>query len=446
MKKQQKKSSLSSILLIERSDEKLKKMKKIQKRRGAEDFLPVGVSRILYPDLVTAVNKLKLSSDIQRVSEAFALQAQHKKIRFRDLPELAEHLAKELSIYSRWFFYTATEPLIDKLVSSLVSDFSDPISLPPEGILKGVLSAMVVEYHRSQLPKEKRRIIEKLLAENLPKYAEAFSKKTGVPKVFIKGQLAKISSVLCGGVPYGAKEILRKEKEVVGSAGRLIRDLLAFITSPNDPRPYDPPAKSGKISKKLDEMEVMKIIHLPMPSPTDTSMTVRSRANYGSRLITRRLPYAVAAQSTARLFRRFRHVQRGTVLIDASGSMGFTKGKLEALCRKIPASTVAYYYGTGYMWGYEGVLTVYAKGGKRASEIPEITGSGNDVDYWAIKWLLEQKDDFKVLVSDGGFCGGLHGQAEAAMTLLQQSIRERRVIWFSTVEKALEYFRIASPS
>ena len=104
--------------------------------------------------------------------------------------------------------------------------------------------------------------------------------------------------------------------------------------------------------------------------------------------------------------------------------MGLTTERLAALCRAAPAATVAYYSGNGdghHGAGVYGELVVFAQNGRRASYAANQHG-GNEVDRYAIEWLLRQRGP-RSIITDRQFCGGPEGQEAAAQVLLDQAIR-----------------------
>jgi hypothetical protein len=89
----------------------------------------------------------------------------------------------------------------------------------------------------------------------------------------------------------------------------------------------------------------------------------------------------------------------GTILVDASGSMGMQPQHILALLETAPMATVASYS----MESNKGELHIHAVKG-RYTENPEICGSGNGVDGPALRWLMTQKRP-RVWITDGGVTG-----------------------------------------
>jgi hypothetical protein len=99
----------------------------------------------------------------------------------------------------------------------------------------------------------------------------------------------------------------------------------------------------------------------------------------------------------------------------------------------VPAATVAYYSGWGNAGpdGVYGELVVYAENGRRATECDRIWG-GNEVDQYAIEWLLRQPAP-RVYVGDGEFCGGPEGQDSRAAALLASAVANGKVRWIRSI-------------
>jgi len=119
-----------------------------------------------------------------------------------------------------------------------------------------------------------------------------------------------------------------------------------------------------------------------------------------------------------RLFLRRAPVEPGgTILIDASGSMG-DFSQVEKWAEKAPFATVAYY--SGRDGGGEGWLYVYARHGFRAAKAVEPFRRGNLVDGLALDWLMKQEGP-RVMITDREFCGAADSDAQ----ILRLSLLER---------------------
>ena len=151
------------------------------------------------------------------------------------------------------------------------------------------------------------------------------------------------------------------------------------------------PAKNGK-----GKQPHMDIIELPHTECIPEAVRGYRRATSGSRLHRPSLRKPILPQ---RLFvRKTPREAGGTILVDASGSMGDWNEILQ-WCEKAPFGTIAYYAGNGR----SGALYVYARNGKRAREIVNPHMGGNTVDGPAMDWLLTQAKP-RLMITDRGFC------------------------------------------
>lgn len=140
----------------------------------------------------------------------------------------------------------------------------------------------------------------------------------------------------------------------------------------------------------------MEIIELPHTERIPEAKIGYRRARSGHRMIRSLLRKPILPQ---RLFlRRTPRDAAGTILVDASGSMG-DWDEIKKWCEKAPFGTIAYYSGNGR----NGWLYVYARNGKRAAKIVKPKGRGNTVDGPAMDWLLTQPKPRR-MITDRGFC------------------------------------------
>lgn len=182
---------------------------------------------------------------------------------------------------------------------------------------------------------------------------------------------------------------------------------------------------------KGDGLE-MGVYDLPKNTPCSNVVPNRKlmRRPYGNRLNFGKLPSFISDFDSSKLFIARKDLGtdfRGTILIDASGSMGAEPQRLQALCRAIPSATVSYYSsGIGPLHRThrhcQGSLVIYAHKGMRLSDDMRCPyhGGGNDVDAAALEWLLLQKAPY-VLVSDREFDGGWSGQARRAHDIVRNN-------------------------
>lgn len=195
---------------------------------------------------------------------------------------------------------------------------------------------------------------------------------------------------------------------------------------------------TGQRIKDPMAIRTLELTHPATASPAPRIKLGRS----GARLHRPAIARMIANKSTVGAFQRPRYVVGGAWLFDASGSMDINTKLLSKLCRLAPASTVAFYYGYDSEDrpshnGQYGELVIYAKNGRRANKIAK-KGGNNNVDLFALQWLLKQPGP-RYIITDGGFCGGPHGQAEAAMIMLDNARRAGKVTQITSTKRALEH-------
>jgi hypothetical protein len=133
-------------------------------------------------------------------------------------------------------------------------------------------------------------------------------------------------------------------------------------------------------------------------------------------------------QTDGVVFRKTRHrpgaLQRGTLLIDMSGSMSLSNETVEMLIDKLPYATVAGYRGSpsaGKAW-----IIVLARGGRRVADLNDAAipyGHGNMCDGPALLWLSRQQRPL-LWVCDGSVTGegdGYSSQLVAECAAIMQA-------------------------
>lgn len=125
----------------------------------------------------------------------------------------------------------------------------------------------------------------------------------------------------------------------------------------------------------------------------------------------------------------------GTVVIDASGSMGLTFDELERMVRAAPAAMVLTYAGSST--ADYGELWTVAKNGKMAQKNhlrPRM--AGNCIDGPVLAWLSRQKKP-RIWVSDGGVTGKREEHiGSTTRNALQRLIREREIYFVGEIDSA----------
>lgn len=130
----------------------------------------------------------------------------------------------------------------------------------------------------------------------------------------------------------------------------------------------------------------------------------------------------------------------GTILIDASGSMGLTEEHIIAFAKAAPAATIAAYAGEDNYTERRsrGGIFILAHKGRRVNTIPRLLQNlgGNEIDYDAIRWLLTQPAP-RYFITDVGFCGGAEGHTRKALQLFVEGRKTNKFTHFHTLREAL---------
>ena len=162
--------------------------------------------------------------------------------------------------------------------------------------------------------------------------------------------------------------------------------------------------KGAKAKGDADKLE-MEIIRLPLTEVIEAAQVGYRRASSGSRLHRPSLRKPVLPQKL--FMKRTPNEPGGTILIDASGSMG-SFDQVTQWCEKAPFGQIAYYAGRDFGKGW---LYIYARDGRRARVPVEPEVKGNTVDGPAMDWLLKQPGP-RIMVTDREFCGAKDSHAQ----------------------------------
>jgi hypothetical protein len=137
----------------------------------------------------------------------------------------------------------------------------------------------------------------------------------------------------------------------------------------------------------------------------------------------------------------FRKVKRnrpkGTILVDQSGSMGFTQDDLNTLIKVSPMAKIATY--SGHFKG--GELRVVAAHGQRADyKDLEPYGGSNVVDGKALEWLTNQPEP-RVWVSDGGVTGVNDTPAVTLRQFCLNLLVKHKIIQVNNIPQCLDLLK-----
>ena len=146
-----------------------------------------------------------------------------------------------------------------------------------------------------------------------------------------------------------------------------------------------------------------------------------------------------------RVFRESRPTIKGSVLIDASGSMNLSHQEIYKICAEIPGAIIGVY--TGYSHSKSGKLIVAAINGRilepaRLAKEREGTGA-NVVDGPALEWLSSQPRP-RVWVSDGHVTGvgeSQHGALHEDADRLMRNGHIVRIRALKTAPMTIKYLR-----
>ena len=137
-----------------------------------------------------------------------------------------------------------------------------------------------------------------------------------------------------------------------------------------------------------------------------------------------------------RIFDRTIKGRGGVIVLDASGSMDFTKKEIRTILEAAPGVTVLAYTDRGDNGTNAWVL---ADKGRMVDELPDLC-HGNGVDLPAIEWGVKNKqrpNSPVIWVSDGGVCGPSQGFSNALAIQCIKYCVKNRVLVVPHLEDAL---------
>lgn len=127
---------------------------------------------------------------------------------------------------------------------------------------------------------------------------------------------------------------------------------------------------------------------------------------------------------------------KGTILIDVSGSMGWSEKRLLSLVEKIPAATISCYSGHGAY----GDLYIVAKNGFVINELPNF-GDMNVIDIPALEWLAQQSFP-RIWIGDGGISGVDDSTlADGWRKYFELIVTEYNIVRYGNEQKFLENYK-----
>lgn len=193
----------------------------------------------------------------------------------------------------------------------------------------------------------------------------------------------------------------------------------------------------------------MEIVHAyNSPAARPTMIGVDKKMLYsGTSIKASRLASAATSPTPVRCFVKESRRRGGTVLIDASSSMGVSEDILQAVALAIPAGTIAYYSANSDSVGpsSKGWLVLYSYKGKRWAPIeprerlPNFHGA-NLVDFAALQWLMKQQMN-RYFITDGGFTG-CYSLSNATKELVDRGLERKQLILYPDLAQFIEQEKI----
>lgn len=217
--------------------------------------------------------------------------------------------------------------------------------------------------------------------------------------------------------------------------------------------PNNPPHKvmATLHRKKLVPKVRLHRLNLTHPKKAKAEQPKHYMAFSGSKIRAKKLAAAMTSPVPIRLFKRKRKNKNkgvgGTILIDASGSMGIGDAQLDRLMELCPMGSIAYYDGVDDGADPEaaelgGDIVVVAERGKQcdleASHRSRPVRHGeNQIDLQAMQWMMTQPKPWWYL-TDGHFTGGCSGFAKDLLHALLAKKIVRQVTSAKEMEKILK--------
>lgn len=294
---------------------------------------------------------------------------------------------------------------------------------------------------------------------------ELYNNRDKIPDLPLK-EREKVLTQLLGYAPVIVDalthytRLLRRFSYVCDTLGVDSSDAFTFVCSPSDrPKDYGPqldrlralydclaPDAENNWDKtdpgdvdasEGDEKEMpddrMTIVEPTRDLPCATGLTDEIEPRrMGMRMSMRHAVNEVICPLGRPLFREYaiRPGFSGTVLVDASGSMGWNESTLSRFCELCPGALVAYYSGGRG----KGNLVIAARDGRRIGSITHKMG-GNEIDLPAMRWLHRQQGPH-VYIGDGGFCGVCFTSSHR---MAAEMLANRCELWLRHVCEALTW-------
>ena len=318
---------------------------------------------------------------LRRIHEAMHARHTEKKHRVKDVPETVAQIVEDCRLHlNHWPWPNCprciTPPVIDREVSAFVAESLNR--------LQGSIAA------------------GKIKAHEWPIFADSIRAAAVIYGMHGYGGQARQLRLLPSALQNFAEKCLGTLQSNKRGASKEVAHAIAELFFPSGPPSDDPGERSEEKSKpktyNAKSGVSMEIIELPLTERCKAEEDGLRIASSGARIHRPALRRPVLSP---RMFVRKSYEEpAGTILVDASGSMG-NIDLIFKLMQREPMATIAYYAGAGRTHGW---LYVYAKNGWRAAEPVKPCSSGNTVDGPALDWLMAQ-DAPRTIITDRGFCG-----------------------------------------
>ena len=149
-----------------------------------------------------------------------------------------------------------------------------------------------------------------------------------------------------------------------------------------------------------------------------------------------------------KVFKQRKHIAGGSIMIDCSGSMGFTSDDVREIVEILPATNMAGYVGYGNtINGYDGDIRIIARDGRMdTTAIDKLMDYGcNSIDLEALKWLAKLPKP-RIWVSDMQVVGVQDSESGSNQTLSHDKVMEifrfmtlNEIIPINDIEHVKEY-------
>lgn len=225
-------------------------------------------------------------------------------------------------------------------------------------------------------------------------------------------------------VPSEGPEDRKKQRASTLQSDLLSKDVAEMLASARGPWP---------------RQTIRKLFHA-VPKKTREGNDSKTAIS-GIRIRAKKLAVIAVSPVGGRAFEKRLYQRGGAVLIDASGSMGFTPAMLKQIIDILPMGTIAYYSGTDSAAHPDGDLVIYCDKGRMygGKDLPYRQG-GNSIDLPAIQWLLKQPGP-RWYIGDQGWCGAAKEYCVASGDLLTNAKAKNMIRHFREVSELLTALR-----